>query len=134
MNILKPLAATAIVGLIALTGCGNPATTAAPAAAPTVTVPVPGPTVTATKTASGPTVATTKTVPGPTVTVTAPVPTPETPVYTPPVETPVNPATTYSSCADASSKGASLPLYRGQPGYSSSLDWDDDGVACENWG
>ncbi|WLP92189.1 excalibur calcium-binding domain-containing protein [Gordonia sp. NB41Y] len=36
----------------------------------------------------------------------------------------------YSSCAQARAAGAA-PLYRGQPGYSSSLDRDGDGVACE---
>ncbi|MGW0036321.1 excalibur calcium-binding domain-containing protein [Gordonia sp. NPDC003376] len=36
----------------------------------------------------------------------------------------------YSSCAEARAAGAA-PLYRGQPGYSSRLDRDGDGVACE---
>jgi flagellar biosynthesis GTPase FlhF len=37
---------------------------------------------------------------------------------------------TYSSCKQARSAGAA-PLYRGQQGYSSELDRDGDGVACE---
>jgi hypothetical protein len=36
----------------------------------------------------------------------------------------------FSSCKAAKAAGAA-PLYRGQPGYSSKLDRDDDGVACE---
>ncbi|WP_287001696.1 MULTISPECIES: excalibur calcium-binding domain-containing protein [Gordonia] len=36
----------------------------------------------------------------------------------------------YSSCKQARAAGAA-PLYAGQPGYSSSLDRDGDGVACE---
>ncbi|MCH6197486.1 excalibur calcium-binding domain-containing protein [Corynebacterium mastitidis] len=44
----------------------------------------------------------------------------------------VAPATTYySSCAQAKAAGAA-PLYAGSPGYSSRLDRDGDGVACEN--
>lgn len=38
--------------------------------------------------------------------------------------------TPYSSCAEARAAGAA-PLYRGTPGYNSSLDRDGDGVACE---
>ncbi|WP_411815559.1 excalibur calcium-binding domain-containing protein [Gordonia sp. SND2] len=36
----------------------------------------------------------------------------------------------YANCAAARAAGAA-PLYRGSPGYSSSLDRDGDGVACE---
>ncbi|WP_322742183.1 excalibur calcium-binding domain-containing protein [Rhodococcus erythropolis] len=36
----------------------------------------------------------------------------------------------YSSCADVKKAGAA-PLYKGDPGYSTSLDRDEDGVACE---
>jgi hypothetical protein len=36
----------------------------------------------------------------------------------------------YSSCAAARAAGAA-PLYRGQPGYRSALDGDDDGITCE---
>jgi hypothetical protein len=36
----------------------------------------------------------------------------------------------YANCAAARAAGAA-PLYRGQPGYRSALDRDNDGVACE---
>ena len=37
----------------------------------------------------------------------------------------------YSSCAEASAAGAT-PLHQGDPGYSSDLDRDGDGTACES--
>lgn len=37
----------------------------------------------------------------------------------------------YSSCADARADGASN-IQQGDPGYSSKLDRDGDGVACES--
>ena len=43
---------------------------------------------------------------------------------------PVPALTPYSSCTEARAAGAA-PLYRGTPGYNSSLDRDGDGVACE---
>lgn len=36
----------------------------------------------------------------------------------------------YASCAEARAAGAA-PLHRGEPGYRSGLDGDDDGIACE---
>ncbi len=36
----------------------------------------------------------------------------------------------YANCAAARAAGAA-PLYRGEPGYRSGLDRDNDGVACE---
>lgn len=36
----------------------------------------------------------------------------------------------YKSCAEAKAAGAA-PLHRGDPGYSTNLDRDGDGVACE---
>ncbi|MCG5430760.1 excalibur calcium-binding domain-containing protein [Mycobacterium sp. MYCO198283] len=36
----------------------------------------------------------------------------------------------YSSCADARAAGAA-PLHRGDPGYRSGLDRDNDGIACD---
>ncbi len=36
----------------------------------------------------------------------------------------------YSNCSEAKAAGAA-PISRGEPGYSSSLDRDDDGIACE---
>ncbi len=38
----------------------------------------------------------------------------------------------YHSCREARAAGAA-PMYRGQPGYSSALDGDGDGVACETY-
>ncbi|KSV66631.1 hypothetical protein N182_35015 [Sinorhizobium sp. GL2] len=38
----------------------------------------------------------------------------------------------YRNCAEARAAGAA-PLYAGDPGYSSRLDRDSDGVACERW-
>lgn len=38
----------------------------------------------------------------------------------------------YRYCSDAQADGAT-PIYRGQPGYNSHLDGDDDGIACERW-
>lgn len=40
------------------------------------------------------------------------------------------PSAYYPNCAAARAAGAS-PLYAGDPGYSSDLDRDGDGVACE---
>lgn len=41
-----------------------------------------------------------------------------------------NDVVTYGNCAEARAAGAA-PLFRGQPGYSTKLDRDGDGVACE---
>jgi hypothetical protein len=38
--------------------------------------------------------------------------------------------TSYANCSEARDAGAA-PLYSGDPGYSSKLDRDGDGVACE---
>ena len=51
------------------------------------------------------------------------------PVAVPAAPAPAPPAY-YANCSAAKAAGAA-PLYRGQPGYSSSLDRDGDGVACE---
>jgi hypothetical protein len=52
--------------------------------------------------------------------------------YTPPVQPPpAAPAEAYyANCSEARAAGAA-PLHRGEPGYRSGLDRDDDGVACE---
>lgn len=48
-----------------------------------------------------------------------------------PAPAPQPPASAYyANCAAAKAAGAA-PLYRGQPGYRSALDRDNDGVACE---
>lgn len=59
----------------------------------------------------------------------APQPTAQ-PTQAPPPPPPAPAPVSFSSCAEARAAGAA-PLYRGQPGYSSRLDRDDDGVACE---
>lgn len=41
------------------------------------------------------------------------------------------PSVYYANCAAVRADGAA-PIYRGDPGYSSKLDRDGDGVACEN--
>jgi hypothetical protein len=46
------------------------------------------------------------------------------------VVTPAGAEPYYASCAEARAAGAA-PLFRGQPGYRSGLDRDNDGVACE---
>ncbi|WP_433163175.1 excalibur calcium-binding domain-containing protein [Kribbella sp. CA-247076] len=120
--------------------------------------PVPGATATATATSSatvtvpGPTATTLVTVPGPTETVTPP-PLPartvtirpgaatvtvterapltrSSPSSTAKKTTAPRTAVYYANCAAVRAAGKA-PLYRGQPGYASHLDRDDDGVACE---
>lgn len=56
----------------------------------------------------------------------------DTAIIPPPPPQPVAPpvAASFSSCAEARAAGAA-PLYVGQPGYSTKLDRDRDGVACE---
>ncbi|MFF2348065.1 excalibur calcium-binding domain-containing protein [Pseudarthrobacter sp. NPDC058119] len=48
-----------------------------------------------------------------------------------PAPAPAAPATAYYANCTAAKNAGAAPLYRGQPGYSSSLDRDGDGVACE---
>lgn len=38
----------------------------------------------------------------------------------------------YANCTAVRAAGAD-PIYRGQPGYASHLDRDNDGIACEKW-
>lgn len=51
------------------------------------------------------------------------------PTYAPP-PAPVHQSAYYPNCSAVRAAGAA-PLYRGQPGYASKLDRDNDGVACE---
>lgn len=44
---------------------------------------------------------------------------------------PVEPEVYYSNCSEVRAAGAA-PIRRGQPGYSSKLDRDGDGIACDN--
>ena len=65
---------------------------------------------------------------------TAPAKSPRSTAPPPPVpqaEVPDAPSPSYyANCSAARAAGAA-PLYRGQPGYRSALDRDNDGVACE---
>ncbi|MGW1738769.1 excalibur calcium-binding domain-containing protein [Nocardia sp. NPDC001965] len=68
--------------------------------------------------------------PEPTIVV-PPTPTPPAPALAPP--TPPAPApsrVSYPDC-DAVRAAGAAPLYKGEPGYSTKLDRDRDGVACE---
>ena len=59
-----------------------------------------------------------------------PVPAVPQPAAPAPVQDPQPAAAYYANCTEAKAAGAA-PIYRGQPGYRSALDRDDDGVACE---
>jgi hypothetical protein len=59
-----------------------------------------------------------------------PISTPDTP--TPTTLTPTSTSDVYYANCDAVRAAGSAPLYRGQPGYRSGLDRDDDGIACES--
>lgn len=113
---------------------GKPSDSASLTAEPTVTVtsaPSPVPTVTVTSAPPPvPTVTlTAEPVPAPTVTVT------KTPRASPapfvaPVPQETGSTVDYENCSAARAAGAA-PLRRGEPGYRSGLDRDNDGVACE---
>lgn len=103
-------------------------------------------------TTAAPTTTTTTVAPAPeTVTVYAPAPTTATqyvpapapapvyvadpePVYVPPAPLAAVPdvpsSVSYANCTAVKAAGAA-PIYRGEPGYSSKLDRDGDGIACE---
>lgn len=57
---------------------------------------------------------------------------PPTPAPSPPPPTVFQPPSgpSYANCTEARAAGVT-PIYRGQPGYASHLDRDDDGIACE---
>ena len=103
--------------LATLTGDG-PATTTTEAPTTTTTA---APTTT---------VAPTTTAPPPPTTSPPPPPTQPAPVYVPPPTAAPAPSTYYANCTAARAAGVT-PIYRGQPGYGSHLDRDNDGVACE---
>jgi hypothetical protein len=61
----------------------------------------------------------------------APVPAPlPAPVRAPPPQPAPAPGVVYANCAAARAAGVT-PLHRGEPGYSTKLDRDHDGIACE---
>lgn len=78
----------------------------------------PGPTVTVTKRAKA------KPVPTVTVTMTARTAAADDDEASGPADV------SYENCAEVRAAGAA-PIHRGEPGYSSDLDRDDDGVACD---
>lgn len=80
----------------------------------------PTPTPTPTQAAPAPAPAPTKAAPAPKPTTQAPAPEPEAPA-----------AVSYANCAAVKAAGAA-PIRVGDPGYSTKLDRDKDGVACEN--
>jgi hypothetical protein len=62
----------------------------------------------------------------------APPPPPQTTYQAPPpAYTPPAPAEVYYKNCDAARAAGAAPIYRGQPGYRSALDRDNDGIACE---
>jgi hypothetical protein len=58
------------------------------------------------------------------------VPEPAAPQPDPPAAVDPGPSVSYKNCTEARAAGVT-PLYRGDPGYSSKLDRDGDGIACE---
>lgn len=60
----------------------------------------------------------------------APAPAAEAPAPAPAAPAPPPAAVSYANCAAVRAAGAA-PIRRGQPGYSSKLDRDGDGIACE---
>gem|GEM_PF-855562 len=86
--------------------------------APTTTTPT-----TTTTTTTAPTTTTTTTAPTTTTTTTAPTTTTTT-------TTPTSEYAYYKDC-EAVKKAGKAPLHRGDPGYRSRLDRDNDGIACE---
>lgn len=53
------------------------------------------------------------------------------PTTLPPIQPLVAEPNVYYANCDAARAAGDAPLYRGDPGYRSALDGDDDGVACE---
>jgi len=62
--------------------------------------------------------------------VSTPPPAPANPAGPPPARQTAAPGAYYANCAAARAAGVA-PLHRGDPGYSSKLDGDGDGIACE---
>lgn len=102
-----------------LSDCGAAPTPAAPVPAPAVAAPAPTVAPPAPAPASAPPVQQQPHAPAPAPLV-APAPAP----------VPSGAGVSYANCAAARAAGAA-PIYAGQPGYSSKLDRDGDGIACE---
>ncbi|OKK07665.1 hypothetical protein AMK26_00795 [Streptomyces sp. CB03234] len=127
---MKRVWAGGLLLLLIGTGCG--AATAEDTPKPAAAKPTPTITVTTTATAT----ATPTAAPAPTVTVTKTVTVTATTTVTPDTYSGGNDDTGggdvyYSNCADARAVGAT-PIRRGDPGYGSHLDRDNDGVGCDN--
>lgn len=110
-------------------GGGEKTTDAKPAAA------APAPALTVTATATATVTRTPEAEPAPTVTVTKTVTATRTVTAEPAVEggsdgSSGSDAVYYGNCSEARAAGAA-PIHRGEPGYASHLDRDDDGVACD---
>ncbi|MEV0114661.1 excalibur calcium-binding domain-containing protein [Streptomyces sp. NPDC050844] len=116
----------ALVGLllVALVSVATSKGSGTPDPAPTVTVTEPGPTVTETEDASEPAATETPTEE------TEPPEEPDATIPEPTAESSTPQDVYYENCDEARAAGAA-PLYAGEPGYSSDLDRDGDGVACE---
>lgn len=115
----------ALVGLlfVALVSVAMSKGSGSPEPVPTVTVTEPGPTVTETEEAAEPTV---------TETVTEPADASEGVGDAPePTSEPTTAQDVYYANCDEARAAGDAPLYAGDPGYSSDLDRDGDGVACE---
>ncbi len=124
---------TATVATMVATSSDGPTT---PAAAPVES------TTTSTSTTSTTSTTTTSTTLAPTTAAPAPAPRPApapapaprpAPAPAPqpaPAPDPAPRSVSYANCTEARAAGPT-PIYRGQPGYASHLDRDNDGVACE---
>ncbi|QXC60788.1 excalibur calcium-binding domain-containing protein [Aquihabitans sp. G128] len=102
-------------------------TTAAPTTTSTSTSTTLAPTTTVPPTTAPPTTVAPTTAPPTTPAPTVPPPTAPLPTQ---ALIPQAPSAYYANCSEARAAGVT-PLYRGDPGYASHLDRDDDGVACE---
>lgn len=111
-------------------------TTTAPSASDAAAGTAPAPTAAPATAAPAPTAPPTTALPA-TTAPPPPPPPPPPPTTLPPPPPPVTqafvpqaPSASYANCTDARNAGVT-PLYRGDPGYGSHLDRDDDGIACE---
>jgi len=128
---LPALALAFFVGLGA--GAGEDGTE--PDAKPVAAKPAPAQTVTATATVT----LSPEAAPAPTVTATRTIRTTTTVTARPPAAVDVDDSDTsgdtgadiyYANCSEVRAAGAA-PIHRGEPGYASHLDRDDDGTACD---
>ncbi|MFS0839772.1 excalibur calcium-binding domain-containing protein [Paenibacillus sp. 1P03SA] len=128
---VTPTPAATVVPTIIPAATATPEPTPAATATPVPTAtpsPTPEPTPEPVKAAPAPTPEPVKAAPKPT---SAPTPKPATPKPTAkPKAEPKQSSVYFKNCSEAKAAGAA-PIYEGEPGYSSKLDRDGDGVACE---